>query len=142
MSTNKLSDEIDREEINPHRRRFFDATAITLAAAQLGMIGAAGAQSIQTNPKIVPTIKPGTNTSFAPLKQIDAGVLSVGYAEAGPANGPPVILLHGWPYEQGNGTVTEERLYQLIRQPNPIADRQFEIEFLDPGVEAFAFTFG
>src|SRR5205823_14213525 len=44
--------------------------------------------------------------------------------------------------EQGNGTVTEQRLYQLIRQPNPIADRQFEIEFLDPGVEAFAFTFG
>jgi hypothetical protein len=41
----------------------------------------------------------GNNTSFAPLKQIDAGVLSVGYAEAGPANGPPVILLHGWPYD-------------------------------------------
>jgi thiol-disulfide isomerase/thioredoxin len=44
--------------------------------------------------------------------------------------------------EQGNGTVAEQRLYQLIRQPNPIVDRQFEIEFLDPGVEAFAFTFG
>ena len=44
--------------------------------------------------------------------------------------------------EQGNGTVTGQRLYQLIRQSKPIADRQFEIEFLDPGVEAFAFTFG
>jgi Thioredoxin like C-terminal domain len=44
--------------------------------------------------------------------------------------------------DQGNGTVTEQRLYQLIRQPKPIADRQFEIEFLDAGVEAFAFTFG
>jgi thiol-disulfide isomerase/thioredoxin len=44
--------------------------------------------------------------------------------------------------EQGNGTVTEPRLYQLIRQPGHIADRQFEIEFLDAGVEAFAFTFG
>jgi thiol-disulfide isomerase/thioredoxin len=44
--------------------------------------------------------------------------------------------------EQGNGTVTEQRLYQLIRQPKPIADRLFEIEFIDPGVEAFAFTFG
>jgi thiol-disulfide isomerase/thioredoxin len=44
--------------------------------------------------------------------------------------------------EQGNGTVTEQRLYQLIRQPKPIADRQFEIEFLDAGVAAFAFTFG
>jgi len=44
--------------------------------------------------------------------------------------------------EEGNGTVTEQRLYQLIRQPKPITDRQFEIEFLSPGVEAFAFTFG
>jgi thiol-disulfide isomerase/thioredoxin len=43
---------------------------------------------------------------------------------------------------QGNGTVKEQRLYQLIRQPQPIADRLFEIEFLDPGVEALAFTFG
>jgi hypothetical protein len=50
---------------------------------------------------------------------------------------------HGFDVDdQGNGTVTEQRLYQLIRQPQPIADRQFEIEFLDPGVEAFAFTFG
>src|SRR2546429_3180711 len=45
------------------------------------------------------TIKPGTNTSFASLKQIDAGVLNVGYAEAGPSDGRPVILLHGWPYD-------------------------------------------
>jgi thiol-disulfide isomerase/thioredoxin len=44
--------------------------------------------------------------------------------------------------EQGNGTVTEQRLYQLIRQPGHIADRLFEIAFLDAGVEAFAFTFG
>ena len=44
--------------------------------------------------------------------------------------------------EQGEGVITEQRLYQLIRQPRPIVDRQFEIEFLDPGVEAFAFTFG
>ena len=44
--------------------------------------------------------------------------------------------------EQGTGAVTQQRLYQLIRQPKPIADRQFEIEFLDPDVEAFAFTFG
>ena len=44
--------------------------------------------------------------------------------------------------DQGKGTVAEQRLYQLIRQSGPIADRQFEIEFLDSGVEAFAFTFG
>ena len=42
----------------------------------------------------------------------------------------------------GNGAVVEQRLYQLIRQPKPIVDRQFEIEFLDSGVETFAFTFG
>jgi hypothetical protein len=44
--------------------------------------------------------------------------------------------------EQGNGTVTEARMYQLIRQPRPISDRQFEIQFLDAGVEAYSFTFG
>jgi thiol-disulfide isomerase/thioredoxin len=43
---------------------------------------------------------------------------------------------------QGNGTVTESRMYQLLRQPAPIVDRQFEIEFLDAGVEVFSFTFG
>jgi thiol-disulfide isomerase/thioredoxin len=53
----------------------------------------------------------------------------------GPAHGVDVD-------EQGYGTATEQRLYQLVRQSGPIADRQFEIEFLDPGVEAFAFTFG
>ena len=53
----------------------------------------------RADPATTAPIKPGTNTSFAPLKQIDAGVLNVGYAEAGPANGPPVILLHGWPYD-------------------------------------------
>ena len=42
---------------------------------------------------------------------------------------------------QGIGMVTKPRLYQLIRQPNPVAERRFEIEFLDPGVEAFDFTF-
>jgi pimeloyl-ACP methyl ester carboxylesterase len=47
----------------------------------------------------LPAIKPGTHTSFGPLKQIDAGALNVGYAEAGPADGPAVILLHGWPYD-------------------------------------------
>jgi thiol-disulfide isomerase/thioredoxin len=58
-------------------------------------------------------------------------------------DGRPPGAAHGGDVDdQGNGTVTEQRLYQLIRQPKPIADRQFEIEFLDPGVEAFAFTFG
>ena len=58
-------------------------------------------------------------------------------------DGQPPGAAHGSDVDdQGNGTVTQQRLYQLIRQPKPIADRQFEIEFLDAGVEAFAFTFG
>ena len=58
-------------------------------------------------------------------------------------DGQPPGTAHGIDVdEQGHGTVTEQRLYQLIRQPKPIADRQFEIEFLGSGVEVFAFTFG
>ena len=87
------------ETINLPRRRFFGTAAMTFAAAQLGLIGSAAAQSGKTKPSELPAIKPGTNTSFASLKQIDAGVLNVGYAEAGPATGPVVILLHGWPYD-------------------------------------------
>jgi pimeloyl-ACP methyl ester carboxylesterase len=87
------------EEINHDRRRFLGIAAMTIAGAQLGMIGSADAQTSKANPRRVPAIKPGTNTSFGSLKQIDAGVLNVGYAEAGPAAGPAVILLHGWPYD-------------------------------------------
>jgi pimeloyl-ACP methyl ester carboxylesterase len=87
------------EEINLDRRRFLGTAVMTMAAAQLGIIGAARAQSRKTKPAALPTIKPGTNTSFGPLKQIDAGLLNVGYAEAGPAGGPAVLLLHGWPYD-------------------------------------------
>jgi len=75
------------EEIN--RRYFFGAAAVTAAAAQFGMIGSANAQPVNA----------GTHTSFGPLKQIDAGTLNIGYAESGPADGAPVILLHGWPYD-------------------------------------------
>lgn len=69
---------------------------------------------------------PGTSTRFRVL-----------------IDGQPPGAAHGIDVdEQGNGTVTEQRLYQLIRQPQPIADRQLEIDFLDAGVEAYAFTFG
>jgi thiol-disulfide isomerase/thioredoxin len=58
-------------------------------------------------------------------------------------DGQPPGAAHGIDIDpQGNGTLTEQRLYQLIRQPKPIAERQFEIAFLDSDVEAFAFTFG
>ncbi|HUC49633.1 MAG TPA: alpha/beta hydrolase [Xanthobacteraceae bacterium] len=87
------------EQIDHRRRHLFGTAALTLAAAQLGAMDAAGAQSGETKPARLPAIKAGTNTSFGPLKQINAGMLNVGYAEAGPANGPPVILLHGWPYD-------------------------------------------
>ena len=84
------------DDINQDRRRFFGTAAMAVAATQLGMIGPAAAQRVEAK---MPAIKPGTNKSFGPLKQIDAGVLNIGYAEAGPANGPAVILLHGWPYD-------------------------------------------
>jgi pimeloyl-ACP methyl ester carboxylesterase len=66
--------------INPYRRRFLGTAAATLAAAELGGIDSVYAQSTK-------------------VKQIDAGLLSIGYVEAGPSGGPPVILLHGWPYD-------------------------------------------
>ena len=94
MDTIKMS-----EDINHHRRRFLGTAAMTIAAAQLVMTGSARAQSGNAGPATLSAVKPGTNTSFGPLKQIDAGVLNVGYAEAGPADGRVVILLHGWPYD-------------------------------------------
>ena len=86
-----------RNGVDLHRRRFVGTAAMIAAAAELGMIGRAKAQSAK--PAAVPAIAPGTNTSVGSLRRIDAGALSVGYAEAGPADGPAVLLLHGWPYD-------------------------------------------
>ena len=96
--------------INHQRRRFFGTAAMTLATAQFALAGAskagliklAGATKgdlIQARSIDPQAIKPGANTAFAPLKQIEAGLLNVGYAEAGPSDGPAVLLLHGWPYD-------------------------------------------
>jgi pimeloyl-ACP methyl ester carboxylesterase len=90
MPANKMNEEIDH-----HRRDFFGAVAMAIATVQFGTIDSTHAETKPT----LPAIKPGTNTSFGSLKQIDAGLLNVGYAEAGPAEGPAVILLHGWPYD-------------------------------------------
>jgi len=87
------------EEINHDRRRFLATAIMTIASGELGIIGSAAAQSSNAKPATVPAIKPGANKSFGPLKQINAGVLNIGYAEAGPSGGPPVILLHGSPYD-------------------------------------------
>jgi hypothetical protein len=58
-------------------------------------------------------------------------------------DGQPTHTAHGVDIDdQGNGTLMQPRMYQLIRQSPPISDRQFEIQFLDAGVEAFSFTFG
>ena len=86
------------EDVDRQRRLLFGATAVTVAAAQLCMTGSAAAQTDENGARW-PAAKPGTNASFGTIRQVDAGVLSVGYAEAGPADGPPVILLHGWPYD-------------------------------------------
>ena len=80
-----------KQLIDQHRRQFFGVAAGTVAAG-LGVIGLARAESEASR-------SAATNASFGAIKQIDAGVLNVGYAEAGPANGPVAILLHGWPYD-------------------------------------------
>ena len=84
------------DKVSHNRRCFLGTAAVAVAAAQLGVTGNADARQTATKE---PAIKPGTRKSFAALRQIDAGVLNVGYAEAGPTSGPPVILLHGWPYD-------------------------------------------
>jgi pimeloyl-ACP methyl ester carboxylesterase len=99
MATNTTSADKMSEEAKYDRRRFLSTAVMSIAAAQLGMASFADAQSSKTKSANSPKMKRGKSTSFGPLKQIDAGVLNVGYAEAGPAAGFAVILLHGWPYD-------------------------------------------
>jgi pimeloyl-ACP methyl ester carboxylesterase len=90
-------DRIDDRRLT--RRRFLGTAAVTMAAAQFGMFGSADAPSSavkRTNPT---TTMQEAISSFGPVKQIEAGVLNVGYVEAGPANSQAVMLLHGWPYD-------------------------------------------
>ena len=75
-------------EVNQNRRSFISNTIMTFAAAQLTTLGFAKTQFAQAS-----------NNRLGPIKQINAGVLNVGYADVGPASGRPVVLLHGWPYD-------------------------------------------
>ncbi len=82
------------DEIDRGRRQLLGAGLMTVAAAELAVGGSARAQSGAAGGPPA-----GTHAAFAPIKQLDAGLLNVGYAEAGPAQGPVAILLHGWPYD-------------------------------------------
>jgi pimeloyl-ACP methyl ester carboxylesterase len=79
------------------RRRFVGASLLALAIAPLGLVGVADAQPIQHVP--AQGAAASAHVTLGPLKHIKAGVLDVAYAEQGPADGPVVILLHGWPYD-------------------------------------------
>lgn len=85
-----------RGTVSPDRRRFLNYAA--MAAAPWALHPPALAQA-GDNARTVPPVRPGTNSSFGSLKQVEAGVLNVGYAEAGPPDGLAVVLLHGWPYD-------------------------------------------
>jgi pimeloyl-ACP methyl ester carboxylesterase len=87
------------DDSNYDRRRFIGTAAASIAAAGFGINGALGARTGKQSPAKSGAAKAGSHTSFGPLKQIDAGLLSVSYAEMGPPNGSPVFLLHGWPYD-------------------------------------------
>src|SRR5258705_5214176 len=97
-------------EFDLDRREFLTAAATTVIAAELGVFGVASAQSRDTQAALstkgggdqqTRTLTPSSpqNTSFASMKQVNAGYLDVGYAEDGPPDGQPVILLHGWPFD-------------------------------------------
>jgi len=82
-----------------NRRHFLGTAAVTVAAAEFGLIDFANGKSNSTGPADSPSDGLPVRTSFGALKQINAGVLDIGYAEDGPTDGRAVILLHGWPYD-------------------------------------------
>jgi len=81
---------------NNSRRTLLGASAVGFVCAQLGSVTAANAQADSNNRTSASGTSKGT---FAPLKLVNAGVLRIAYAEAGPPDGPPVLLFHGWPYD-------------------------------------------
>ena len=86
------------ERARHDRRHFLGAAAGTLTAASLGMLtGVARASEVQSS--AAPAANKRPLPPFGPVKQIEAGLLNVGYVDLGPSDGYPVILLHGWPYD-------------------------------------------
>ena len=81
------------------RRTFLVTAATTLTATCLGLMGSVRTSADTKSSTMASGSTSGGRTSFESLKQVDAGLLNVGYAEAGPADGPAVLLLHEWPYD-------------------------------------------
>ncbi|QOT79363.1 alpha/beta fold hydrolase [Cupriavidus basilensis] len=86
-------------QINTRRRRFLGTAVVSVGAMESVLSGLANAQVEKSSQPAASAHTAASIASFAEIKQIDAGVLNVGYAEVGPGNGPVVILLHGWPYD-------------------------------------------
>src|SRR5271154_951170 len=82
-----------------NRRRFLGTAAMTFVASEFALADLSEAKPHNTNPGDETHINLMSNNSFETIKQINAGLLNVGYAESGPSTGTPVILLHGWPYD-------------------------------------------
>ncbi len=87
------------EEVDHDRRRFLGTAVTTMAAASLGVTLSPDTRANDLQRTPTDSARERSGASFGPLKQIDAGVLNIGYAEDGPANGTAVLLLHGWPYD-------------------------------------------
>ena len=86
-------------QINYDRRAFLCTAALGIATARIDVTGSASAQSAMPSSRPATERETGATDSFGPVKQINAGLLNVGYVEDGPANGRAVLLLHGWPYD-------------------------------------------
>ncbi|MEM5383421.1 alpha/beta hydrolase [Paraburkholderia phymatum] len=86
-------------QINTRRRRFLGTAVVSVGAMESVFSGLANAQVEESSQPAASADNAMSNSSFGAIRQIDAGVLNVGYAEVGPVNGPVVILLHGWPYD-------------------------------------------
>ena len=105
------------EQTKFDRRLFLVAAVMSIAAPQLGIIDSAGLQAREAKPAPTAASKSEAIGAFGPVKQIDAGLLNVGYVEAGPADGRAVILLHGWPYD----------IYSFVDVAPLLADKGYRV---------------